>query len=199
MTSDATKILIVEDAISIGLTYQSWLKKAGMASLHVETGKEAIEELRTNKYKVLLLDLQLPDIDGFKIMETIKNEGIGVTVVVVTSTGSIKTAVDVMRSGAYDYVVKPAAQERLLTTVRNAKEREQLQSVVQEITKPYQNANLSGFVGSSLPMVTVYRMIEAVGRSSASVFVTGESGTGKEVCAHAIHSSSARDQHPFIA
>ena len=199
MKSDAAEVLIVEDAISVGLTYQSWLRKAGISSHHAETGKDALEQLRSRQFNVLLLDLQLPDIDGFKIMEIIKNEGIDVTVVVVTSTGSIKTAVDVMRAGAYDYVVKPAAQERLLTTTRNAKEREKLQSAVKEITRPYQKTNLGGFIGSSLPMVAVYKMIEAVGRSSASVFVTGESGTGKEVCAQAIHLSSARSQKPFIA
>ena len=199
MISDFQKVLIVEDAISVGLTYQSWLKNNGFDSLHVETGKDALEQLRTREFNVVLLDLQLPDLDGFKIMETIEAEGMEVTVVVVTSTGSIKTAVDVMRAGAYDYVVKPANQERLLTTIRNASEREKLQNVVKEITKPYQKANLGGFIGSSLPMVAVYRMIEAVGRSSASVFVTGESGTGKEVCAQAIHSSSVRHQKPFIA
>jgi len=199
MISDIKKVLIVEDAISVGMTYQSWLKKEGFESLHVETGKEALEQLRTNEFNVVLLDLQLPDVDGYKIMETIEFEALDVTVVVVTSTGSIKTAVDVMRAGAYDYVVKPANQERLLTSVRNAMEREKLQSVVKEITKPYQKANLGGFIGSSLPMVAVYRMIEAVGRSTASVFVTGESGTGKEVCAQAIHLSSPRSQKPFIA
>ncbi len=199
MISENQKILIVEDAISVGLTYQSWLKKERLDSVHVETGNDALEQLRTGAFNVVLLDLQLPDLDGFKIMETIETEGLAVSVVVVTSTGSIKTAVDVMRAGAYDYIVKPANQERLLTTVRNAMEREKLQTVVKEITKPYQKANLGGFVGSSLPMVAVYRMIEAVGRSNASVFVTGESGTGKEVCAQAIHLSSPRSQKPFIA
>lgn len=197
--NDQTDVLIVEDAFSVGLTYQSWLTKAGLTSHHVVNGQSALEQLRSNTFSVLLLDLQLPDIDGFKIMEIIREEAIAITVVVVTSTGSIKTAVDVMRAGAYDYVVKPAAQERLLTTIRNAKEREALQTVVKEITKPYEKANLGGFIGSSLPMVAVYRMIEAVGRSSASVFVTGESGTGKEVCAQAIHLSSARKDKPFIA
>lgn len=199
MISENNKVLVVEDAISVGLTYQSWLKKEGFESLHVETGNDALAQLRTGEFNVVLLDLQLPDLDGFQIMETIEAEGLAVTVVVVTSTGSIKTAVDVMRAGAYDYVVKPANQERLLTTVRNAMEREKLQTVVKEITKPYQKANLGGFVGSSLPMVAVYRMIEAVGRSNASVFVTGESGTGKEVCAQAIHLSSPRSQKPFVA
>ena len=199
MTGADKKILIVEDALSVALTYQSWLHKDGLEAVHVETGKEAVDELTKGSYQVVLLDLQLPDISGMDVMEAIRKQQIPVTVVVVTSSGSIKTAVDVMRAGAYDYVVKPAAQERLITTTRNALEHEALQTVVKEIAKPYKNANLGGFIGSSLPMIAVYRMIEAVGRSSASVFITGESGTGKEVCAQAIHNSSSRSQKPFVA
>ncbi len=199
MSSLNGEILIVEDALSVGLTYQAWLKKERLESIHVTSGMEALDLLRGSEFKVVLLDLQLPDIGGMEIMKVIRDEQIPVSVVVVTSTGSIKTAVDVMRAGAYDYVVKPAAQERMITTVKNALERETLQTVVKEITKPYAKPNLGGFIGSSLPMVGVYRMIEAVGRSTASVFITGESGTGKEVCAQAIHQSSERKQNPFVA
>jgi len=190
--------LIVEDQLSIGLVYQDWLRKEGLNATHVVNGVDALEQLRTGHYSVVLLDLQLPDIDGMDVMATIQKEALGVSVVVVTSTGSIKTAVDVMRAGAYDYVVKPAAQERLVTTTKNAMERETLQATVKEITKPYAKSNLNGFIGASLPMVAVYRMVEAVGRSSASVFITGESGTGKEVCAQAIHASSPRKNLPFV-
>jgi DNA-binding NtrC family response regulator len=199
MTAAAKKILIVEDALSVGLAYQAWLNKAGLESVHVTTGNDALEHLDSGDYKVVLLDLQLPDIGGMDIMEHVRSHNLPVTVVVVTSSGSIQTAIDVMRAGAYDYLVKPAAQERLLTTTKNALEREVLQATVTEITKPYKKANLNGFVGSSLPMVAVYRMIEAVGRSTASVFITGESGTGKEVCAQAIHKSSSRQNKPFVA
>lgn len=199
MSSTNKKILIVEDTLSIALVYEDWLNKEGFDVCRVETGNDALARLRDEKFRVVLLDLQLPDVGGMEIMQVIRDENIPVTAVVVTSTGSIKTAVDVMRAGAYDYVVKPAAQERLITTVRNALEREMLQAVVKEITEPYKKANLGGFIGSSLPMVAVYRMIEAVGRSTASVFITGESGTGKEVCAKAIHKSSDRSQKPFVA
>ncbi|MEP0940376.1 MAG: sigma-54 dependent transcriptional regulator [Rhizobiaceae bacterium] len=199
MSAAPKKILIVEDALSVGLAYQAWLTKVSLGSVHVTTGNEALELLETGEFKVVLLDLQLPDIGGMEIMEQVRNKQMPVTVVVVTSSGSIQTAIDVMRAGAYDYLVKPAAQERLITTTKNALEREVLQATVTEITKPYKKANLNGFVGSSLPMVAVYRMIEAVGRSTASVFITGESGTGKEVCAQAIHKSSSRQDKPFVA
>ena len=199
MSASAKKVLIVEDALSVGLAYQAWLNKENFDSTHVTTGQEALDLLGTGEFKVVLLDLQLPDIGGMEIMDHIQSQRLPVTVVVVTSSGSIQTAIDVMRAGAYDYLVKPAAQERLLTTTKNAFEREVLQETVTEITRPYKKANLNGFVGSSLPMVAVYRMIEAVGRSTASVFITGESGTGKEVCAQSIHKSSARQNKPFVA
>ena len=199
MNRATSKVLIVEDTLSVGLLHEQWIEHAGFEVERVDNGREALRHLRAETVKVVLLDLQLPDVSGMDIMATIQREQIPVTVVVVTSQGSIKTAVDVMKAGAYDYIVKPAAKERLITTTKNAFERETLQETVKEITRPYAKANLQGFVGSSLPMVAVYRMVEAVGRSAASVFITGESGTGKEVCAQAIHRSSARKNKPFIA
>ena len=199
MAANSKRILIVEDEMSVGLTYQAWLKKAGLESVHVSTGEKALEVLETENFRVALLDLQLPDVNGIDILNFIKRKGLPITVVVATSTGSLKTVVDIMRAGAYDYVVKPAAQDRLVTTTKNALEREVLQETVTEIRKPYKKADLNGFIGSSLAMVAVYKMIEAVGRSNASVFITGESGTGKEVCAQSIHRSSARKDKPFVA
>jgi DNA-binding NtrC family response regulator len=119
-------------------------------------------------------------------------------VVVVTSSGSIKTAVEAMQAGAYDFIVKPVAEERLVTTTRNALERETLTEVVEEVRKPTNTKAHHGFIGSSLPMTAVYKMIESVARSNAAVFVTGESGTGKEVCAEAIHKLSPRAKRPFV-
>ena len=98
MSAAAKKILIVEDALSVGLAYQAWLKKAGIESTHVTTGQEALDQLGTGEFKVVLLDLQLPDIGGMEIMEHIQSQRLPVTVVVVTSSGSIQTAIDVMRA-----------------------------------------------------------------------------------------------------
>ena len=105
-----------------------------------------------------------------------------------------------MRRGAYDFVVKPAAEERLVTTSRNAMEREVLQKAVSEIRSNYAGkGSTHGFIGTSLPMIAVYKTIDAVSQSSASVFITGESGTGKEVCAAGIHAASPRRKAEFVA
>ena len=192
------KVLIVEDALPLATVYGHHLSRAGIDTLHVETGKAALERLRKGGVSVVLLDLQLPDMNGLEVLGTIREEQLPVTVVVVTSSGSIKTAVDAMQAGAYDFLVKPVAEERLVTTTRNALERETLTEVVEEVRQPANTKAHHGFVGSSLPMTAVYKMIESVARSNASVFITGESGTGKEVCAEAIHKSSPRAKRPFV-
>ncbi|MEM9106453.1 MAG: sigma-54 dependent transcriptional regulator [Pseudomonadota bacterium] len=196
--SKKVKVLIVEDALPLATVYGHQLSRAGLDTVHVETGTEALARLRKGGISVVLLDLQLPDMSGMDVLAAIREEQLPVTVVLVTSSGSIKTAVDAMQAGAYDFIVKPVAEERLVTTTRNALERETLTEVVEEVRKPAAGKLQHGFVGSSLPMTAVYKMIESVSRSNASVFITGESGTGKEVCAEAIHRSSPRARKPFV-
>ncbi|MBN8184711.1 sigma-54-dependent transcriptional regulator [Roseibium aggregatum] len=192
------KVLIVEDALPLATVYSHHLARASIDTLHVETGRDALSRIRKGGISVVLLDLQLPDMNGMDVLAAIREEQLPVTVVVVTSSGSIKTAVDAMQAGAYDFIVKPVAEERLVTTTRNALERESLTEVVADVRKASKAGAASGFVGSSLPMTAVYKMIESVARSTASVFITGESGTGKEVCAEAIHKSSLRAKRPFV-
>lgn len=192
------KVLLVEDTLSIATVYCHQLSRVGIDTIHVETGDEALASIRKGNISVVLLDLQLPDMNGMDVLSAIRTEELPVTVVVVTSSGSIKTAVEAMQAGAYDFLVKPVSEERLITTTRNAMEREVLTEVAADVRKPKTSAAHGGFVGSSLPMTAVYKMIESVARSNASVFITGESGTGKEVCADAIHRSSPRSNGPFV-
>jgi len=193
------KVLIVEDTLSLATVYAHHLTRAGMDTEQVENGTEALARLRKGGFSVVLLDLQLPDMTGIEVLNTIRAEQLPVTVVVATSSGSIKTAVEAMQAGAYDFLVKPVSEERLVTTTKNALERETLTEVVAEVKKSSsQSKPHHGFVGSSLAMTAVYRMIESVARSNAAVFITGESGTGKEVCAEAIHKSSPRARQPFV-
>lgn len=192
-------VLIVEDTASIAILYKSWLKKVGIAAHCVEDGASAMAELRKGGYRLMLLDLKLPDINGLEILGALRDEDIPVSVIVVTSSGSLNTAVDVMRAGAYDFVVKPAAEERLVTTVKNALEHTILETAAREIQESSGKKQQFGFIGSSLPMIAVYKTIKAVARSSASAFITGESGTGKELCAEALHKNGPRRNRPFVA
>ncbi|AXS40221.1 sigma-54 dependent transcriptional regulator [Breoghania sp. L-A4] len=193
------RVLLVEDTLSLATLYGASLTQAGLPVDHVATGKEALEHLETGAYQVVLLDLQLPDINGFEVMRSLRERGIDVTTVVVTGQGSVVTAVEAMRRGAYDFLVKPVAAERMITTVRNAQERAMLQRTVEDLSPEIGTAGFFGFIGRSMIMRSVYRMIESVSKSRATVFITGESGTGKEVCADAIHRGGPRRDKPFIA
>ena len=193
MTNQASDVLIVEDTGSVAKVMQNWLLKAGITAEIAESGTEALTHIERGSIRTILLDLQLPDMNGLELLDIVQQRELEISVVVVTSSGSITTAVDAMRRGAYDFIVKPASQERLLTTTKNALEREVLQKAVREIRSTFKKGDHHGFIGSSLPMIAVYKTIEAVARSKASVFVTGESGTGKEVCAQAIHNASELD------
>lgn len=193
------RVLLVEDTLSLATLYGNSLINAGLPVDHVATGKEALEKLETGAYQVVLLDLQLPDINGFEVMRMLRERGLDVTTVVVTGQGSVVTAVEAMRRGAYDFLVKPVSPERMITTVRNAQERAMLQRTVEDLSPEISAAGFFGFIGRSMIMRSVYRMIESVAKSRATVFITGESGTGKEVCADAIHRGGPRRDKPFIA
>lgn len=193
------EVLIVEDTLSMALMYQQHLKKSGIKSQICQSGALALAELRKGKVDTVLLDLQLPDMNGLDIIQEMDGTDHNITFIVITANGSINTAVDAMRAGAYDFLIKPFPTEKLLTTVKNALEREKLISTVQVLKTGLKTNKVPGFVGDSAPMLAVYKMIENVANSNAAVFITGESGTGKEVTAQAIHKVSHRRDAPFIA
>jgi DNA-binding NtrC family response regulator len=191
-------VLLVEDTPSVARVYLEYLRPEPISVTHVETGTDAFRVINKRPPEAVLLDLVLPDMDGMDILRDIVGRGLPTAVVVITAHGSISNAVSAMRSGAFDFLVKPFNAERLIVTLRNALERRRLTQLV-ETYKEVGRDEYHGFVGSSLPMQAVYRMIESAAPSKATVFITGESGTGKEVCAEAIHRQSPRHDAPFVA
>lgn len=199
MTS--ARVLIVEDSASLALGYAAQLEDAGHAVSLCETLTEARRSLLAEKFDVVLLDLQLPDGDGLTIFDALGEAAGNPGVIVVTADGSLNRAIAAMRLGAYDFLVKPVSGTRLITTVAaaalqggGAKETGASETVVAEDQDTFH-----GFIGKSPQMKAVYRTIESVADSRATVFVTGESGTGKEVTAEAIHGASKRRNGPFVA
>ncbi len=186
-----SEILLVEDQTALARTYQGFLRQEPYSLRHVETGALALEAIE-DKPSAILLDLKLPDADGLDILQTIRQRGLTTPVIVITAHGSMQTAIDAMRAGATDFLVKPFQAERLKVTLKNALERQELEVVVQTYRDEIDRHNFQGFIGSSLKMQAVYRSIESAASSKATVFLTGESGTGKEVAARAIHDLSGR-------
>lgn len=190
------KILLVEDVVALATTFGTHLENDG-AEVHIcHTAADALGNLVRNVYSLILLDLQLPDSDGLDFLRKIRQKGIDTNVVVVTSDASTDKAVEAMRMGARDYLVKPLTPDRLLVTVRNTLELVSLEELVRSENK---QESFEGFIGSSHVMQAIYRTIENISQSKATVFISGESGTGKELCAEAIHSQSPRKDGPFIA
>ena len=193
------RLLLVEDTPSLARTYQAHLKDVFETIDVADCGARALEFVAKNPPTCVLLDLKLPDMDGLQLLDRWVEECLPAPVIVVTANGSLSVAVDAMRRGAVDFVVKPTSSDRLRATVRNALETFQLKKIVQATENKVDESGFFGIVGQSRAMQRVYRTIEAAAPSKASIFITGETGTGKELAARAIHDSSPRRNARFVA
>lgn len=193
------RVLIVEDSPSLARTYEAQLQRDASTIDLCETGAEAERAIGAGAVDCVLLDVGLPDMDGLELMRGWRARGITAPVVVITANGSINTAIEAMRDGATDFLVKPFGAERLVTTVKNAVETAALRKTVQAYEKAKPKSAFGDFIGASLPMQAVYRTLDTAAPTNASVLVTGETGTGKELAARAVHTSSPRSGRAFIA
>lgn len=194
-----SKLLLVEDSLSLAKLYQEFLSSMSVDVIHVTEGRAGLEQIERSDPDVVLLDLNLPDINGIEVLKQLEQLPHDPTVVVVTAMGTVNTAVEAMRAGAFDFLQKPFDAERLRVTVRNALQQQSLKALIKTYEDNFERDSFHGFIGSSIPIQTVYRIIESAASSRASVFITGESGSGKEVCADAIHTEGDRRNKPFIA
>ncbi len=198
MSSNEHKILLIEDVLSMSMLYTQQLQSAGLDVTAVENLAGAEKEQSETSYDLLLLDLNLPDGQGLEYLEKIQGTDKEVPAIVITADASLNNAVRAMKLGALDYLVKPFSESRLLTTVNNTLERVMLRAQVDTLRHETHQNQFHDFIGSSVAMQSVYRTIENVAASKATVFITGASGTGKELCAEAIHKAGPRAKKPFI-
>ncbi|MBP7241582.1 sigma-54 dependent transcriptional regulator [Amaricoccus sp.] len=189
------RVLIVEDTSSLSMVYEAVLTRAGHLVNCAASLAEARAACAAMPPRLVLLDLQLPDGDGLDLLDELHRDAPECRVVVITANGSINRAVEAMRAGAFDFLVKPFDESRLIKAVDNAIATLEPFPPEEERDAP---ETFEGFIGRSAPMQEIYRMVRAIGRSTATVFITGESGTGKEVCARAIHAVSTRARKPFV-
>ena len=192
-------VLLVEDTLSLARTYEAYLKDEAIELVHVETGAEALAVIAKRVPDALLLDLVLPDMNGIDILRDISEKELSTATIVITAHGSVNTAVDAMRYGAFDFLSKPFSADRLRVTLKNALQTRRLEEIVEIYKRDLDRREYCGFIGGSLAMQAVYRIIDSAASSKATVFISGESGTGKEVCAEAVHRQSQRVDAPFIA
>jgi two-component system repressor protein LuxO len=191
--------LIVEDSRALAEVYRGYLSGEPYRVRHVADGRGALAELEKEPPSALLLDLDLPDMAGMAILRQIHDRQIPAAVVVIAASSAMYLAVEAMRYGAYDFIEQPFGAKRLKVTLRNALDRQRLPSLVERIRDDLHRDLYHGFIGSSLPLQTLYRIIDSAAPSKATIFITGESGTGKELCAEAIHRQSSRRDGPLVA
>ncbi|KAB7615423.1 sigma-54-dependent Fis family transcriptional regulator [Amylibacter sp. SFDW26] len=187
------RLLLIEDTATLQLIYSTNLRKAGYSVDLASNGSEGIDMFMDNNNPVVIMDLFLPDMDGIDVIRRLVQENPHAKIIVITSNGSVNRAVEAMRAGAFDFLLKPFSDERLFSTVASALKNAQSRTEI-NLTK----GNFYGFIGRSSAMQDTYRKIMRIAPSSAPVFISGEGGTGKTTCANAIHDHSGPRSRPFV-
>ncbi len=192
-------ILVVDDEVNIRNALVTMLEKKGHRVCRVGTGEEAFAHLEEAGADLVITDLKMPGIGGMEFLRRLKGARPDTEVVVMTAYGSIDTAVEAMRLGAYDYLTKPIDRERFPVVVEKALERHFLAAENKQLRDRLETrTRFEQMIGASEPMQRVYELVDQVAGSDVTVLLTGESGTGKELVARAIHHKSARANGPFV-
>src|SRR5690349_3435996 len=194
------KVLIVEDEENERTGLAELISAWGYTAETAADGVEGYEKVTSWLPSIVITDLKMPRMGGMELLERISADSQTVAVIVVTAQGTIDSAVQAMRVGAYDYVTKPIDTNRLRTILQNASALLGTRTEL-EITrrKLRDTGSLGSLVGPSKKMQEIFRLIELVAPSTASVLITGASGTGKELVARTIHELSQRRSKPFVA
>ena len=199
MTEERLKILIADDEAAARFAMRRVLEKADYDVAESEDGNATIEKCRSEAPDILFLDLNMPGADGMKVLEKLSGMDVAPLVIVVTAHGSEKIAVEAMKSGAYDYVAKPYNIDELRHAAHRAAETIRLRRETQKLRSDFDLLKGYGrLVGQSASMQDVFRRIERVADTDATVLITGQSGTGKELVAREIHRRSARRDRPLV-
>lgn len=193
------KILVVEDEKGMRELLAIVLKKEGHDVTLCENGKIAIDTLKKEIFDLIITDLKMPEADGLSVLIASRELSPDTIVIMITAFGTMESAIEAMRAGAYDYVIKPFSVDDLKIKIRNALEKKTLRNqnilLKKEIESKYGFGNI---IGRSPAMQKVFTMISKIASTKSNVLLTGESGTGKELVARAIHNLSPRKEKPFV-
>ncbi|MEC7522321.1 MAG: sigma-54 dependent transcriptional regulator [Myxococcota bacterium] len=196
MSDDKKQILVADDELNLRRVLEAQLKRDGYDVIAVEDGQQALDALEEHHVDVIISDLRMPKVDGMTLLKQAVADFPDVPVIIITAHGTVDTAVEALKLGAFDYITKPFEQSELRNVVgKAAKTRELTQ---REVAPEPSEPGRYRLIGQSPPMVEVYNVIEKVADTPSTVLLTGESGTGKELIARALHENSSRKDRPFI-
>ena len=196
----ADNILLADDEVTFRETFTKVLEEEGMKVTAVGDGIKAIEAITRRFYPVAVLDIQMPGADGIKVLREIMKARPKTRVIMITAYGTVEMAVEAIRLGAADYVMKPVIFEDILIKIRQHLRYLRLQEENQELKNELSSSfDISQIIGRSPVMQQVFEMIRKVAGTKSNVLITGDSGTGKELVARAVHSLGGKDGKRFIA
>ena len=194
------QILLADDEETFRKTFTKVLQEEGITVTAVEDGTEAINEITKNSYPVAVLDIQMPGADGIKVLREIMKVRPETRVIIITAYGTIEMAVEAIKLGACDYVMKPVIFEDILSKIRQHLKYLELQQENRQLKYELDgHFDISQIIGKSSPMQKVFEVIRKVARTKSNVLITGKSGTGKELVARAIHSLGTENGGRFVA
>ncbi|MGO9138187.1 MAG: sigma-54-dependent transcriptional regulator [Syntrophales bacterium] len=192
----AEKILVVDDELNMRLVLKALLNKEGYDVATASDGIEALKVLKSGGVQVVVTDLRMPKLDGVGLLERVIRDYPSTPVIIITAHGTIATAVDALKKGAFDYITKPFERDELKNTIHKAIRTQRLNE--EELLVSPDDIDRQGIIGSSEPMLKIYDTIKRVAPTTTTVLISGETGTGKDLIAYAIHKNSPRRDNPFV-
>jgi len=194
------RVLIVEDEPAARVGLEQLVKSWGFVAESAGDGEEALDKVTTFRPAIVITDLVMPRMDGLGLLRALQQQGADVTTLILTAQGTVETAVEAMKEGAYDYLTKPIDLQRLKILLDKIVERLETMREVKALRRQLrEHGTFGSMIGNSPEMRKIYQVIEQAAPTNASVLVTGESGTGKELVATTVHQLSSRAGFPFVA
>ncbi len=192
-------VLVVDDEAGMRHILNKLLASEGYTVFTAESAHEALELARNDHPDIAFLDIRIPDMNGLELLTALKRQDPDLVVIMMTAFGTVETAVQAIKSGAYEYITKPFENDKILVMAANAIERRRLIDRTRRLTEEVQDRRaFEGLIGRSKSMQELYALIKRVAATESTVLIMGESGTGKEIVARAIHAQSTRADKRFV-
>ncbi|MCU0594483.1 MAG: sigma-54 dependent transcriptional regulator [Desulfobacterota bacterium] len=193
------KILVVDDELIVRESLGGWLERDGHTVDKAASGEESLDKFEKTRYDIILLDIKMEGMSGLDVLKKVKEIDPDVSVVMITAYGSIPSAIEAMKNGAYEYLLKPFDPDELMVLIEKIRKHQAERRETQFLREQYkERTRFENMIGQSRALQHVFDLIESVAPTDSTVLINGETGTGKGLAARAIHTKSGRGQGPFV-